>query len=110
MERYPTFVLQRMPLGLLNGVGPMPVTSGWFWSGSVRETFGLGGGVERRLHRRVLGMIAEPPRDDGAFGAVEVAAEVSICLQLAEEGQHLLVAPLVVAERSPAIVVLRHSP
>ena len=33
IDRYPTFVLHRMPFGLLKGVGPMPVTSGWFWSG-----------------------------------------------------------------------------
>ena len=55
-------------------------------------------------------MVAEPARDDRAFGAVEVAAEICVCLQLSEEGQHLLVGPLVISERGPAIVVLRHSP
>ena len=103
-------MLHRMPLGLLYGRRADAGDVGVILVRAVRETFGLGGGVERRLHQRVLGMIAEPSRDDGAFGAVKVTAEVGVGLQLAEEGQHLLVTPLVIAERGPAIVVLRHSP
>ena len=70
---------------------------------------GDAGGVERVL-RRQPGLAGETVHHDGAIAAVKVVvAVVGVGFNAAKDGQQLGVAPLVVALRRPAVVILRHA-
>ena len=75
---------------------------------------GVAGGERRLVEGAVLGVelvIPEPPRADGAVGAVVGGvAVVGVGFEAAQEGQQGVVAPQVVARRRPRVVVLGHSP
>ena len=73
--------------------------------GNIGEAGGPAGAVEGRLRGRPA-LARLPPGVDGAIGAVVVVAEVLVVLQLAEEGQHVLIAPLGVSPRGPGVVVV----
>ena len=75
----------------------------------VGEPGGDAGPVEGGLNGqpRLPGV---PPHRNGAVGAVEVAANVGVGLQLSKEGQDVDVRPFVVALGGPIVVVLRRAP
>ena len=75
---------------------------------------GVAGGERRLVEGAVLGVelvVPEPPRADGAVGAVAGGvAVVGVGFEAAQEGHQGVVAPQVVARRRPGVVVLGHSP
>ena len=65
--------------------------------------------IKRPLHRRPL--LPFPPHDgDGAVAAVKIVLNIQIGLGAAVERQHLQIAPFGVAERFPALEILRQPP
>ena len=77
--------------------------------GVVGKSGGAGGVVESPL-RRKPGILRKAPHRNETFGIVKIIRpEIHIAFQFPQVGQDAGKPPLVVAERGPGVVILRHA-
>ena len=66
--------------------------------------------IHERLLERVPGFPGSAHHRNRSVAAVKIVMHVSVRLQPSEIRQHVLIGPLVVAQRGPPVVILRQSP